>query len=129
MYLNSHTWFRILAIKSLIFRQISFPWNVSVNFRLNKCHLHTKILDYFASYLLALIKKVLMKHHVPVTFIKSKNYKIILRSHKSRYFEIHYDVFIAKVLIKVQNLSFIHFISLKFFETTQKYFAIFEFIR
>ena len=129
MYLNSHTWFRILAIKSLIFRQIFFPWNVSVNFILNKCHLHSQILDHFASYLLALIKKVLMKHYVPVTFIKSKNYKIILLSHKSRYFEIHYDVFIAKVLIKVQNFSFIHFISLKFFETTQKCFTIFEFIR
>ena len=126
MYLNSHTWFRILTIKSLIFRQIFFPWNVSVNFRLNKCHSHTKILDYFGSYLLALLKKVLMKDlkfllfPAPVTCIKSKNYKLILRSHKSRYFEIHHEVLIAKVLIKVQNLSFIHFISLKSFETTQK---------
>ena len=29
-------------------------------------------------------------------------------SHKSRYFEIHHEVLISKVLIKIQNLSFIH---------------------
>ena len=47
MYLNSHTWFRILTIKSLIFRQIFFPWNVSVNFRLNKLPLPNKNIRLF----------------------------------------------------------------------------------
>ena len=138
MYLNSHTWLSILAIKSLIFRQNFYPWKVSVNFRLNKCHSHTKILDYFGSFvfffqglffyfgsfLLALIKKVLMKDlkfllfptYVPFTLIK-----LSCVSHKSRYFEIHHEVFIDKVLMKIQKLSFVHFISLKFFETTLKF--------
>ena len=49
-------------------------------FGLNQCDSHTKISDYFVSYLLAIIKKVLMKNlkfrlfstYVPVTLIKSK---------------------------------------------------------
>ena len=40
----------------------SFLGRLSVNFRLNKCHSHTKISDYIGSYLLALIKKVFMEN-------------------------------------------------------------------
>ena len=80
VYLNSHIWLSILAIESTIFYHICFPWNVSVNFRLNKCDSHTKISDYFGSYLLALIKKVLTKDlkilllstYFAVTLMKSK---------------------------------------------------------
>ena len=39
---------------------------------------------------------------------------------KSWYLEIRYKVLINKVLIKIQNLSFIHLTSFKFIETTQK---------
>ena len=65
VYLNNHIWLSILAIESLIFRQTFFPWNVSVNFRLNKCHSHTKMPDYFGSYLLALIKKLFIFRTYP----------------------------------------------------------------
>ena len=79
MYLNSHIWLSFLAIEIFSFRKTFFPWNDLVNFRLNKCHSHTKISD-FRIFLLALIKKVLMKNlklpffltYVPVTLIKSK---------------------------------------------------------
>ena len=61
------------------------------------------------------LKFLLFPTYVPFTLIKSS-----CVSHKSRYFEIHDEALIDEVLIKIQNLSFIHFISLKFFETTQK---------
>ena len=65
---SKHSRMAILAIENLIFNQ-----TFSVNFRLNKCNSHTKISDYFGSYLLALIKKVLLfLTYVPVTSIKSK---------------------------------------------------------
>ena len=47
--------------------------------------------------------------------------KVILRIPQIQYFEIHHEVFIDKVLMKIQKLSFVHFISLKFFETTLKF--------
>ena len=73
VYLNNHIWLSILAIESLIFRQTFFPWNVSVNFRINKCHSHTKMPDYFGSYLLAFIKKLFIFRTYPlVTLIKYK---------------------------------------------------------
>ena len=65
MYLNSQICLSILAIKSLIFRETFFPWNLLVNFRL-KCDSHTKISDYFGSYLLALIKNILIKNLIKI---------------------------------------------------------------
>ena len=67
-------------MESLTFNQTCFPRNVLINFRLNKCDSHTKISDYFGSYLLAIIKKVLMKNlnfllfsmYFPITLIRSK---------------------------------------------------------
>ena len=61
------------------------------------------------------LKFLLFPTYVPFTLIK-----LSCVSRKSRYFEIHHKVLIDKVLMKIQNLPFIHFISLKFFENTQK---------
>ena len=80
VHLNSHVWLSILPIESLIFKHAFFPWSVLFNFTLNKCHSHTKISDYFGSYSLVLIKKVVTKNlkfllfptYVPVTLIRSK---------------------------------------------------------
>ena len=74
-------WFSILAIESLILDRLSFLetfWSTLV--RLNKCNSHAKTSDHFGFYLLALIKKFIMKKlkflffptYVPVTLIKSK---------------------------------------------------------
>ena len=76
------------SIWTVISHLVSWLWKVSFltwvfslkSFGLNKCDSHKKMSDYFESYLLAFIKKVLTKNlnfllfpnYVPVTLIKSK---------------------------------------------------------